>query len=87
MFRNRHTGLITIGQFPNVALWVFLAAVALRWVVARGTGFRTVVDWIGSLALVWWALDEVFRGVNPWRRLLGAGASVVAIAAIATMLF
>jgi hypothetical protein len=23
------------------------------------------------MALGWWAVDEVLRGVNPWRRLLG----------------
>jgi len=22
-------------------------------------------------ALIWWAVDELIRGVNPWRRLLG----------------
>jgi hypothetical protein len=21
---------------------------------------------------VWWAVDEIVRGVNPWRRILGA---------------
>jgi len=25
------------------------------------------------MALAWWAVDEVVRGVNPWRRCLGAG--------------
>jgi hypothetical protein len=27
---------------------------------------------VAALALGWWALDEIGRGVNPWRRLLGA---------------
>jgi hypothetical protein len=27
---------------------------------------------LGALALAYWALDEIIRGVNPWRRCLGA---------------
>jgi hypothetical protein len=27
---------------------------------------------VATGAIVVWALDEVIRGVNPWRRLLGA---------------
>ena len=27
---------------------------------------------VATVALSWWAVDEVIRGVNPWRRLLGA---------------
>jgi hypothetical protein len=27
-------------------------------------------------ALLWWAVDEVVRGVNPWRRMLGGGVLV-----------
>jgi hypothetical protein len=26
---------------------------------------------VSAIALGWWALDEVIRGVNPWRRCLG----------------
>jgi len=26
---------------------------------------------LATAGLVWWAIDELFRGVNPWRRLLG----------------
>jgi hypothetical protein len=82
LFRNRQTGQITIGQFPNVALWVFLGSVVLRWVVPG----RTVVDWIGTGALAWWGLDELIRGVNPWRRFLGAGASIVAATGAVSLL-
>ncbi len=29
--------------------------------------------------LAWWAIDEVVRGVNPWRRILGVGGCAVVI--------
>ncbi len=86
MFRNRRTGQITVAQFPNVALWIFLATVVLRRVLATGTDARTVIDWIGVAALAWWALDEVFRGVNPWRRLLGVGGCAFAVAGLVSLL-
>ena len=84
-FRNRQTGQITIAQFPNVALWVFLATAALRWAGVRGT-VRSFVGWIGVVALAWWAVDEVVRGVNPWRRLLGCGGIVAAVSGLVAMI-
>lgn len=86
LFRNRRTGQITIGQFPNVALWVFLSCVLLGWLVPDGMTARRVIDWVGVAALAWWALDETFRGVNPWRRMLGVGGCAVAAAEIAALL-
>ena len=80
LFRNRITGEITVAQFPNPPLWIYLATVVARWVLpAIGTA-RTVSSWIGLAALAWWALDEVIRGVNPWRRMLGIGGCGFAIA-------
>lgn len=77
MFRNRETGRITIAQPPNPPLAIFFATVVLRWVV-DGTP-RTVISWIGIGALGWWGADEVLRGVNPWRRLLGIGGVGLAV--------
>jgi hypothetical protein len=86
LFRNRHTGRITVAQFPNVALWIFLVTVVLRRLLSTGNGARTAVDWIAVAALAWWAVDEVFRGVNPWRRLLGLGGCGFALAGLASLL-
>jgi hypothetical protein len=86
LFRNRRTGQITVAQFPNSPLWIFFATVALRWVVPTGAAARTAIDWIGVAALAWWALDEVFRGVNPWRRLVGLGGCAFAVAVLASLL-
>jgi hypothetical protein len=73
-FENRETGAITIAQFPNPPLWIALAA----WVVVRiadgvvGTIAQTVL----YLSVLWWAGDEIVRGVNPWRRVLGIGGVI-----------
>ena len=72
LFRDRRTGRITIAQVPNPALLVFLTGA----VVARLTRPSTLADaasTVGRVALAVWAVDEIVRGVNPWRRLLGAG--------------
>lgn len=71
LFRDRHTGRITIVQAPNLALWLFIGAAVLRSLLDPSGGFRTALDGVATVALVWWAVDEIVRGVNPWRRLLG----------------
>lgn len=94
VFRNRETGAITVAQFPNVALWIFLGVFAVRLfgsieddsgqaVIEGGT--RVVLDLIGFAALGWWSVDEIWRGVNPWRRFLGVtGACFTVVGLIDT---
>jgi hypothetical protein len=82
VFRDRRTGRLTVVQWPNVPLWVFIvASVSVR---AFHPGGRTheVVRVVAVVAILLWALDEVVRGVNPFRRLLGA---VVAVATVANL--
>ena len=86
LFRSRRTGRITVGQFPNVALWIFLVMVGLRRVVTNGTDPRTAIDWIAVVALAWWAIDEVLRGVNPWRRFLGLAGCGFVVAGLISLL-
>jgi hypothetical protein len=85
-FRDRRTGQVVVAQFPNLPLGIFLITIGLRWVVPTGTVPRTAIDGIGVVALAWWALDEVFRGVNPWRRLLGIAGCAFAAAGAASVL-
>lgn len=85
-FRNRRTGQITIAQFPNLALGLFLASVVAGWLIPDGTTAHRVVEWVGVGALGWWAADELLRGVNPWRRALGAGGLVLAIGGVVRLL-
>jgi hypothetical protein len=82
LFEDRHTGRINIAEWPNLPLWVWIAARALGWVLHAGA-VEQVVSLVGSAALVLWAVLEIRSGVNPWRRLLGlvvlvwTGASVL----------
>ncbi len=71
LFRNRKTGRITIAQFPNAALWLFLVASVLRSVFDPDGWPGSTLKVLAAGGLFWWAVDELTRGVNPWRRLLG----------------
>jgi len=73
LFRNRQTGEITIAQMPNAPLIVFLVAVVVGLLFHPSGTLGTVVSAVATVALIVWAGDEVLRGVNPWRRLLGGG--------------
>ena len=74
LFRNRQTGEVTIGQPPNLPMVVFGAALAARRVFRPSGRIATALELVTTTALAVWAVDEVVRGVNPWRRGLGAGA-------------
>ena len=83
-FRNRQTGKLTVAQLPNAPLWLFLATAVLRRTSIGGTG-RSVVSWIGIVALAWWAVDEIVRGVNPFRRVLGGIGLFAAVSGLVAL--
>jgi len=71
MFRSRKTGRITLAQLPNWQFAVWLLASAVMWLGHPWGWVRAVLVVLASAALALWAGDEVLRGVNPFRRLLG----------------
>ena len=79
MFRSRQTGKITVAQLPNAPLIVFLVAVAVRWVFHPSGTLGTIVTVVATVALIGWAGDEIIRGVNPWRRILGGAVLALTI--------
>lgn len=79
LFRDRATGRIVVAQWPNVALVVFLVARLADRLIDPSTPALAVV---GTVALLWWAGDELLRGVNPWRRILGAVVAVGTLAGL-----
>jgi hypothetical protein len=73
MFRSRKTGRITLGQPVNFEQRIFSGA-TLVGVLLPVSKLRTGVGVVAVLALVVWAIDEIARGVNPFRRILGGAA-------------
>lgn len=70
-------GLAGVAQGPNPALLVWLLAVSLRRAGVLGGTRDAVLIGIAAGALLVWSLDELFRGVSPFRRLMGAAVLVV----------
>lgn len=70
-FRSRENGRLTIAQWPNFSLWIVIGCdlAEVLWHPAGVVG--GIVHWTGRAALVWWSVDEIVRGVNPFRRGLG----------------
>ncbi len=63
-------GKIVIAQMPNLPLIVGLAATLLQLVFPSGK-IQTGLDLVAFGALFTWAWQELFEGVNYFRRALG----------------
>jgi hypothetical protein len=78
VFRDSQ-GNIVIAQPPNLPLIVGIVASLLKLVVTAGT-INLALDLVGFGALFTWAWEELFQGVNYFRRGLGLIALVALIA-------
>ena len=83
LFRNRQTGEITVGQAPNAALIVFLVAFVVHHAFNIRGNAGTGLTIVSTGALAVWSADELLRGVNPFRRLLGAVVLAGIVASLA----
>ena len=81
-FRDRTTGKVVIAQLPNLPLALFLVVTFVDRVFDPSGTAGVAVDVLATGALFWWAADEVLRGVNPFRRVLGGIVLVVAVAGL-----
>ena len=74
-FEDRSTGQIVVAQRPNLLLVLSLVAfvAASIW-----SGYLAVVI-ISKVCWLSWSADELFRGVNPWRRVLGGGVAILTV--------
>jgi hypothetical protein len=81
-FRNRETGAITVAQTPNLALSAFLVATAILWLMHPTGAISTAAKVVATGSLIVWALDEVVRGVNPWRRFLGVAVLIYVVSTV-----
>ena len=79
LLRDRRTGEIVIAQWPNLPLIVFLVASVVKRFLDPSGGAGTALTFVVVGSLVWWAGDEVLRGVNPFRRILGGVVLVLTV--------
>jgi hypothetical protein len=70
------------GQNPNAALWIAIVTAGLAWMWPSAGAASAVVSNMCRSALLIWAGDEMLRGVNPWRRCLGASVGAYQLASI-----
>jgi hypothetical protein len=75
-FHNRETGAITIAQWPNLVLWVVIVAGFLVWIWPTAGKLIAALTIVAKGGLLIWAADEIFRGLNPWRRCLGTAVAI-----------
>jgi hypothetical protein len=80
LFVSRSTGRLTVAQWPNLPLAVFLVVSAVSRIFHPSGDAETWLRVLGVIALIAWALDELVRGVNPFRRILGAAVLAVTVA-------
>ncbi|MBM0207503.1 hypothetical protein JNW90_34385, partial [Micromonospora sp. STR1s_5] len=64
-----------IGQWPNLPLWLFGITSLIAMLTAGSIALWS--DIASRIFLGWWAGDELLRGVNPWRRYLGAAVLIL----------
>lgn len=85
-FRDRQTGRILIAHVPNLPILLWFATVLARQLTVEGSTAESLLLWAGSITLGWWAVDEVVRGVNPWRRVLGLAGCVAVVVGVISRL-
>jgi len=69
VFRDSE-GKIILAQMPNLPLIVWIVASLLKLIVTTGK-INTGLDLIAFGSLFTWAWEELFQGVNYFRRTLG----------------
>ncbi len=72
-------GNIVLAQAPNLPLLVWLVATLLKLVLTSGSIY-IALDAIAFGTLFTWAWQELFQGVNYFRRALGLVVLIIAIA-------
>jgi hypothetical protein len=72
-------GNVVLAQAPNLPLLVWLAATLLKLVITSGSIYIGL-DAIAFGTLFTWAWQELFQGVNYFRRALGLVVLMVVIA-------
>lgn len=72
LFVNRRTGRITVAQWPNLPLGIYLVGALVSLMLHPTGSAGSLVTWGTRFALAVWSALEIGGGVNPFRRILGA---------------
>jgi hypothetical protein len=80
IWKDKH-GDVVIWQFPNA--WLIAWAVLTLFSLFFNGHVADIFSWLGSAALIIWALFELLKGVNYFRRGLGL---IVLIAAVMSLI-
>ena len=74
-FEDRSTGRVVVAQQPNLLLLLCLVALGAAWIWSDSLAVKV----ISKICWLTWSADELFRGVNPWRRVLGVVVGIVTL--------
>ena len=80
IFKTRD-GLVVLAQRPNLSIVVWFVAFILGRIFPDGR-FASSIAVIGFVALFIWALLELFKGVNVFRRILGFAVLVFIVLSV-----
>lgn len=69
-FWHDKDGKFVVWSRPNVFLWVWIAATVISIIMNSNSVSRAIV-FVGGISIFIWAVLEIFKGVNYFRRLLG----------------
>ena len=75
---------VTVAQFPNPPLIVALVAVVVSWIAGDGSVYD-VARAVFYVALTVWAWEEVARGVNLFRKALGAAGLIYVVVSLTAL--
>jgi hypothetical protein len=77
-WHDKH-GNFVVWQKPNIFLWIWIVALVVS-IVMSSNSFSRDLSWLGGIAIIIWAVLELVRGVNYFRRLLGLSVLLLIIA-------
>jgi hypothetical protein len=83
-FRNPKTDEVVVWQMPNLPLWLFFIASALRRLLHPAGTLGVAIAIVAGISLVVWAVLEVVKGESPFRRVLGAVVLAVSLVGFLT---
>ncbi len=69
-------GRITLWQSPNVLLWGWIILEVIKMFLSNGR-LKTGFEQLGTATLFAWAYFEITKGVNYFRKALGAVVLIV----------